>query len=203
MEKELPVGTPALVYTDVHVVAGDASSIASSYYGYYRRNPRANHFSRALCQCFGLGCTMLANQALCGLALPVPDRTAMHDSWIALVASAFGKITYVDEATSLYRQHGSNTGGGVRRVPLYVRLLRAARGMTDRERYRALLQRRYNEAEAFVERFDAVLTPELREIATAFCRVPRTGPLERRLTLAKYGFLKSSLLDNVEMFVRI
>ena len=35
----------------------------------------------------------------------------MHDWWLALVASAFGKISYIESALVLYRQHDNNAVG--------------------------------------------------------------------------------------------
>lgn len=35
----------------------------------------------------------------------------MHDWWVALIASQFGKLVYLDESTMLYRQHGNNVDG--------------------------------------------------------------------------------------------
>ena len=35
----------------------------------------------------------------------------MHDWWLALTATAFGKLIFIDEPLVNYRQHGSNTIG--------------------------------------------------------------------------------------------
>lgn len=38
----------------------------------------------------------------------------MHDWWMAATAARFGKIIYLDEPLSLYRQHGGNSVGAKR-----------------------------------------------------------------------------------------
>ena len=57
------------------------------------------------------GCTMMLNKALKQLIYKIPAAAENHDYWIALTASAFGKIIYIPEATVLYRQHRLNLSG--------------------------------------------------------------------------------------------
>ncbi|HIX36119.1 MAG TPA: glycosyltransferase family 2 protein [Candidatus Limosilactobacillus merdigallinarum] len=60
------------------------------------------------------GCTMMINQSLkieAENARTDLSKVYMHDWWLALIASAFGKVVYLDEATLLYRQHGDNVMG--------------------------------------------------------------------------------------------
>lgn len=40
-----------------------------------------------------------------------PKHVIMHDFWLYLLASAFGKVTYDTQVHILYRQHGENTVG--------------------------------------------------------------------------------------------
>jgi hypothetical protein len=53
----------------------------------------------------------MINRTLLNLALPVPTQVIMHDWWLALIASTFGKITIVNQPTVLYRQHSNNNTG--------------------------------------------------------------------------------------------
>lgn len=60
------------------------------------------------------GCTMMINQRLKNLLqIEQTDfsKVYLHDWWIALTASAFGKLVYVEQPTILYRQHGDNVEG--------------------------------------------------------------------------------------------
>jgi hypothetical protein len=45
------------------------------------------------------------------LALPIPNQALMHDWWLALVASSFGKIGFYNAPTVYYRQHNLNVLG--------------------------------------------------------------------------------------------
>lgn len=63
------------------------------------------------------GCTIVINEALKKIALDGWNSKllVMHDSWLALVATNFGKIGYIKTPTMLYRQHSNNvlgTGSG-------------------------------------------------------------------------------------------
>ena len=58
------------------------------------------------------GCTMLINSRAKHVALPWPQDTAMHDSWIAAaVLWRGGRVIWTPEPLILYRQHGHNTIG--------------------------------------------------------------------------------------------
>lgn len=60
------------------------------------------------------GCTLVANRALLAAALPLPKGAAMHDWWLALVATACGRVVPLDEPLVKYRQHATNTVGAGR-----------------------------------------------------------------------------------------
>lgn len=59
------------------------------------------------------GCTLMFNKPVAELALMYDDvdNIMMHDWWIALIASTFGMLQYIDKPLILYRQHASNVVG--------------------------------------------------------------------------------------------
>ena len=63
------------------------------------------------------GCVMLLNKNLRDLIINYTknyENIIMHDWWIALVAEAFGNVSFLDKKLILYRQHGDNSiGAGV------------------------------------------------------------------------------------------
>ncbi|HEY2727545.1 MAG TPA: hypothetical protein VGI61_10265, partial [Parafilimonas sp.] len=69
------------------------------------KHPR---FSNVVCQNSAFGCMMMINKKLLSLVGEIPKIAENHDYWIALVASAFGKIFYLNKRTILYRQHVGN-----------------------------------------------------------------------------------------------
>ena len=104
-------GIPLLVHSDLRVVDGERRQIAPSFVDYQGIQPHRNGLGRLLVCNTVTGCTAMINQELAIRMLPIPQGAIMHDWWMALVASAFGKIAYIDEALLDYRQHGENTLG--------------------------------------------------------------------------------------------
>jgi len=103
--------TPILVHSDLCVISEDGDEIAPSLMKYQGLRPERASFAAQLVSNTVTGCTTLFNAALLRRALPMPPDTMMHDWWIALVASAFGRRIYLPYALVQYRQHNSNTLG--------------------------------------------------------------------------------------------
>jgi hypothetical protein len=71
-------------------------------------------FRKLLMQNIVVGCTIAGNKALLNVLnskKPNTNNIVMHDWWLALIASVFGKITYIEKSLILYRQHGKNCVG--------------------------------------------------------------------------------------------
>lgn len=69
-------------------------------------------FGNALVENICIGCTGVFNRQLLLLVKEhIPEFTIMHDWWLYLTASAFGKVYYDDNSYLLYRQHMSNLIG--------------------------------------------------------------------------------------------
>lgn len=69
-------------------------------------------FGNALVENMCTGCTCVINRKMLLLLKGrQPEFTVMHDFWIYLVGSCFGRVIYDEKAYILYRQHGTNTLG--------------------------------------------------------------------------------------------
>ena len=102
---------PLLVHSDLRVVSSDLGEIHRSFFAYQQLDPTEDaQPTRLLFRNAVTGCATLVNRALLERALPFPG-VAMHDWWLAQCAATFGRIVFVDEATVLYRQHGTNAFG--------------------------------------------------------------------------------------------
>ena len=55
-----------------------------------------------------IGATVAFKRGLLDKALPFPSKIPMHDQWLAILASYYGRITYIEEPMLLYRRHGNN-----------------------------------------------------------------------------------------------
>ncbi len=111
---------PLLVFTDMKVVDGELGVIDESFECFSSIDPGRTGFKQLVAQSVGAGCTMLVNKCARDLALRLAtyDDVIMHDWWLCLVAAAFGRIAYLDEPTSLYRQHDFNEVGALEYSPV-------------------------------------------------------------------------------------
>lgn len=101
---------PLLIYTDAQVVDSNLEPIAASLIRLQGKPPNLT-FKNAIFNGVCLGCTTFFNRNLRNLAIPIPTTTVMHDSWLTKIALITGKVSYLDKATLLYRQHANNVFG--------------------------------------------------------------------------------------------
>lgn len=178
-EADLPVTTPVLVHSDLQVVDRSNSPIAASLAAYQGLETERNRFPNLVISNLVTGCTALINESLARRALPIPPQAIMHDWWLALVASAFGKVVYLDTPLVHYRQHGNNTIGAKERE---------AQGFTSLSRWRRILGPAANphllevarQAAAFRSRFAADLDQrQRRALSVCAAMAVRIGFLQR------------------------
>jgi glycosyltransferase involved in cell wall biosynthesis len=104
-------GKPVLVHSDLKVVNAVGGKIAPSFMRYQGLDPTRTQLSAQLVSNTVTGCTSLMNLMLLKKALPIPNQVIMHDWWLSLVASKFGRLIFLPQALVNYRQHGRNTLG--------------------------------------------------------------------------------------------
>lgn len=69
-------------------------------------------FGNALIENICTGCTIVINKKLYDMVVrELPKHAYMHDWWLYMTASCFGKVLYDRETFIKYRQHGENTVG--------------------------------------------------------------------------------------------
>ncbi|MCP9805807.1 glycosyltransferase family 2 protein [Cyanobium sp. T1B-Tous] len=103
--------TPLLVHSDLELVDQVGKPMGCRYLQRQRLDPQRTQPADLAFTNVVTGCTTLLNRALIQKALPIPTEALMHDWWLALVASAFGKIALLQSPGVLYRQHGGNVLG--------------------------------------------------------------------------------------------
>lgn len=114
------VNLPVLVHSDLEVVSEALVQIAPSFIRYQGLEIQRNQFCQIVISNLVTGCTAFINEALARQACPVPQQAIMHDWWLALVATAFGKLVLLDAPLVHYRQHGRNTIGAKEHAKLPV-----------------------------------------------------------------------------------
>lgn len=193
LESQFGRKTPALVFCDGLVTDRELNPCSGTVISRQRVDvEKGISFRRLLMQNFIAGNAMLINAALREKAGVIPADALMHDSWLALVAAAFGHIGFVDEPLYCYRQHQANvlgaTSAGCRHF-----LRRAIEGRTVfRERLRANIR----QARAFVERFGA----ESPDSAVALAQLDKKSFFARRVDLVRHRLYKHGVLRNLALF---
>ena len=149
--------TPVAVFSDMAVADEELQVISPSFEEFTKRDPKRIEFRHLLVLNVAVGCTMVLNRSLVDLCLRGihDNRVYMHDWWSMLVASAFGRVGYVDEPLSLYRQHGSNAVGAA----AYSKLDGVLRYRRLTEKHAKTVQ----QAEAFFEAYEDLLMEEQRK----------------------------------------
>ena len=186
------------------VVDKDLNRLGDSLWLFQGTGPqRLTKLNRVLMQNFATGCTVMINRALRDLAMPVPAEALMYDWWLALVATAFGRVAAVEDPTVLYRQHGRNDTGAAR-----WSLLASAGVFFVRERRQAAialldaaLASQEGQATAFVDRYEERLPPAEREMLRAFCSLRRRNFIMRRYLTLRYGFFYSNAPRNLGLML--
>lgn len=100
---------PAMYASDLEIVDQDLKPMkitASTSRGF------CPSFGNALVENICTGCTMVINKKLYDMIVKVlPGHAYMHDWWIYMTASCFGKVIYDKKPWIQYRQHETNTVG--------------------------------------------------------------------------------------------
>lgn len=196
MERSYP-DTPILVHTDLKVVDDDLKILDDSFWNYEHINPELNSLNRLLLQNTITGCTVMINRKLAQLALPISKESIMHDWWLGLVASKFGKIGFINESTIQYRQHSSNDTGAKKFNFKYI-VKKAFRLFFNDKLYSNISQ-----AKEFLDRFRNKLDHDTILMLEDFINIENKSFYQKRKILLKYKLLKQGLVRNIGLFLRI
>lgn len=188
-------GFPLLVHTDMKVVDRELNVIAGSFWKYQHINPNLKGFNNLLVFNNVTGCTMMMNGKLRDLALPVPKAAILHDWWIAIIASAFGRTEYIKTPTILYRQHGKNEAGAVKYSINYF-----ASRLKDLDRSAGLLKKIVAQSKAFVAKYHGMLSEDKLETASNFAGLLEKDRSARVKTLLKFKLKGHGTLRNLGIF---
>lgn len=116
---EYPEHIPLLYCSQTELVASNENG-EFTVMGHWPRLPnKPLSVSNALVENVAVGCTIMMNSLARDLILtriPNYSKIIMHDWWVYLCVSAFGKVVFDDKASILYRQHANNTVGVERNI---------------------------------------------------------------------------------------
>lgn len=181
---------PLLVHSDLTVTDEELRPIADSFFRYQKISPERTRLPQLLVQNNVTGGAVMLSRSMLPYLQEIPGVCLMHDAWLALIASCFGEIGWVDRPLYYYRQHGGNTLGAEKGDNLDSVRARVKDGGSARENYRKM----FGQAECFYHMFRSCLNREQQETLEAFIRLPRCGRLGKMGLMVKYGFTKNTLV---------
>ena len=174
---------PLMVYMDLKVVNQDLEIMTESMV-----KSQSHHANTELVQELTentvTGGVAMINHALAEM-WQVTDDILMHDWYLALLASAFGNLVFIDQPGELYRQHSDNVLGArtlSKRFKKWIRphILFAV--------YWDLIKNSQKQASHLLQ---MPLSQSNRELIEAFVTIMDKPMLERFRILRKYGLKKN------------
>lgn len=192
MEERFGADVPLLAHCDSRVVDADLQEIAPSYTAYLGMDQTNHRFPHLLVQNVVTGGATIFNHALYERMQVMPTNVVMHDHWAALVAAAFGHITYINEPLYAYRQHtdnvvGARKGGAVREVLSRLGLESDGDKEAADQASSSLYTQLFQQAASFREIYAEELSEEQCRVLDAFSAMPGYGRLRKIYTVLRYG----------------
>lgn len=120
-----------LVVCNMLVVDEELSTINDSYFNFINLNMNKDlTFKDYLLRNPAAGCAMAFTKILLKKILPFPDLKHpyyIHDWYIYMIGQAYGKVGFINESLSKYRQHSTNSVGMNRKTKKDFNFFRQAR----------------------------------------------------------------------------
>jgi len=197
IENKIGPFKPILLHTDLEVVDEKSEKISQSFWNYQKMDIKIGNLPyKLLLQNIVTGCTVIFNNQLKEKLHTLPKNVIVHDWWIALVASVFGKVEVIESPTIKYRQHASNVAGA-KNVNLkhfinrLMRLNEVKQGLKN-----SVLQ-----AKIFIEIYGNQMDTNQFKMFSDFSNLFEYNWLQRRIILLKYKILKSNFVRNIGLFI--
>lgn len=178
-----PTDQPLMVYMDLTVVDQNLRVMKESMI-----RSQSHHANTQLVQELTentvTGGVAMINHSLAGLWSGTED-ILMHDWYLALLASAFGKLVFIDRPGELYRQHADNVLGA---RTLSKRFKKWIRPHILFNVYWQLIKNSQKQASYLL---DKPLSPEDRELVETFVTIMDKPMFERYWALKQFGLRKN------------
>ena len=194
-QRENEQGLPLLACTDLRVVDANMELIYPSMLEYSNMDASTLGFGYFLASCLVTGCTMTINRPLLKLLQEDcnTDHIIMHDWWASLIASAFGKVLFLDEQTISYRQHGNNSIGAVK-----FSFLSSLQKIKER---RAVAESAIEQTYEFANVYGNRLPEDKHRQTIAMLQIKQSGSIGRIILLTKAKVWRKGIMRNAATLI--
>lgn len=181
---------PLLIHSDASVISENGETLFPSFFRLQGWDPAAVQLNRLLVQNNVTGCMMMVNRALADLVLRYgnPETMFMHDWFFALSASAFGKIIFLDQSLTRYRQHSGNAIGASRSSLIR----RGFKALSEKEKVRQRINLTYTHSRSFLETYGDSLPENSLSVVERYLSTQSMPKISRILSIKKQGCLMQS-----------
>ncbi len=194
LESTYGTNMPLLVHTDLKVVDQKLNLIFDSYKDMINVNYARVELKDQIIQNTLTGCTAMYNRTLADLINKQPKFFVIHDWWLILLASAFGKIAPIDERDILYRQHDDNVIGAKRVKSfkyIFDQIFLNASGIIKS------INDTYLQAQSFLDMYGDRLNEEQRKLLMDYIKIPKHGKIKRIIELQRLGVMKNGFIRQI------
>lgn len=195
LEREAGPGVPLLVHTDSCVCDADLNPIAQSLLRHLNRRPNLP-LNRLLIENPVFGHTIMINKALNQFVSGFPEGVGNEDWWLALLATAFGRVRFLDEATVLFRRHHGTTSRQVKHGFLNY----FGRSLSS---HRTSLNRSLRQIETFYKVYGDRLSSSNKKLFEAAVRIRGSNWWMRRYLILRHRIFKTGLVKNLGLLAAI
>jgi hypothetical protein len=195
LEREIGADVPALVHTDMRICNQDLDPIADSMLKYLHRKPNLP-LNRLCVENPVYGPTIMINKPLRRLIKVFPEGAVAEDWWLALLATIFGRILFLDEVTVLYRRHSRNTS---------TTLKHSVSGYLSRSlsRYRWQLTCTFDQCEALVQNYGEQLNAKDKKLLAAASIIRHSNWFMRRYLILRHRLFKTGFLKTAGLLAAV
>lgn len=197
VEKKYGKQVPAAVFTDAMVVDEQLQELHPSFYQQSKLNTKNTDLGHIMMENKLIGCTVMFNDALRKKLQVLPVHARFHDWWIAMIASAFGHISFLPEATLYYRQHQNNVVGNQNFIS-YVK-----DRFSSLQKQKETLHKIVVQAEEFYQIYHEALPEDKSTLVNTLAKLEYENWLKRKYLVVKYGYLKTGMIRNIGLLLLI
>lgn len=193
---------PLLIHTDLQVVDENLNLLNKSLFRYQKMNLKRDKLNNLLVQNIVTGCTVMCNKKLVELLNWVADDcdlVIMHDWWMALIATTFGKVKFVDQGTILYRQHQTNQVGAKKAKSLSYLLGQLANFKIATR----VIDDTYSQAGKFLDIYQQILSCEKIKIIKRYVQLNNYNKPKKIFIMVRYGFFKYGFLKKIGQIIKV